>query len=237
MYNKSNTLSKTQLQQLGKLFGPTCTILTAGAAKLYTKLAEEYSFKYSRIFGVLCLLYDRSQKQMQVKLIHPGSGEVLFKMKIRRTLLGCYKDLNPYFMFFNYKNMSVGFSFSETEDVQDFKQAIDQYTQQIIENPQVEKGSGTLKMLTCEVVNDIAPNPDGLTLDFRLTTQDLRQKLSSLGIRVADYSDVNASMNTLNSMVEVKRDIRVFEQPLTSGRDAEGVDTRTDPSENQTKQR
>jgi len=134
MLNRSNSLSKLQVRHLGELVGPTCTVITAAVVKIHTKMAEEYSFKYSKLFGILCVIYDRTTRTCTLKMFSPGYYEVIFRMRLKPSFLQCRKYLNPYFVYFVYKNMSIGFSFADLEDVSLFEQAIEIYMKTASEN-------------------------------------------------------------------------------------------------------
>ena len=45
-----------------------------------------------------------------------------------------------------------------------------------------------------------------------MVSEELKQTLASMGIKHSDYSDVNASMNNLNNLLEVKKEIKVAEK-------------------------
>ena len=130
MLNKSSTLSKIHMKSLDESIGPSCSLLTAGIAKIHSKLIEEYSFKYTKLFGILCLILDRSNRTIYLKMFNPKSSEVVFSMRVKRSFIDCYKSLSPFAIYFNYKNIGIGFSFSDSDDVGNFEICLSQYLKQ-----------------------------------------------------------------------------------------------------------
>lgn len=134
MNSRSSTLSKLQVQQLGDSLGPSQTILTAAVAKIHQKLSEEYSFKYAKLFGILCIIIDRPANSLVFKMFHPATNEVVFRMRVKKSFSTCYTCLNPFFMYFNYKNMGIGFSFADSDDLSNFELTVSQFTRSIADN-------------------------------------------------------------------------------------------------------
>lgn len=114
--------------------GPSQTILTAAVAKIHQKLSEEYSFKYAKLFGVLCVIMDRPAGCLVVKMFHPVTSEVVFRMRVKKSFSGCYTCINPFFLYFNYKNMAIGFSFADSDDLSNFELVIGQFTRSVADN-------------------------------------------------------------------------------------------------------
>lgn len=140
---KSATLSKEQVQALCNNLGPSQTVMTAAVAKIHQKLAEEYSFKYAKLFGVLCVILDRTSGCIFLKMFHPLTNEIIFKMRLKQSFCSSYRCLNPFFMYFNYKNMAIGFSFADSDDLANLEMTIGQLTRSMADNSR-SIGAGTL---------------------------------------------------------------------------------------------
>lgn len=65
------------------------------------------------------------------------------------------------------------------------------------------------KPMSLQVTQRILPNSDGLTLNFSLVSEKLKQSLESLNIRHSDYADIKTSAAFLTHMVEAKKVMRV----------------------------
>ena len=134
MQSRSATLSKHQIHLLSESLGPTQTVMTAAVAKIHQKLSEEYSFKYAKLFGILCSIMDRTTNCLVLKMFHPITSEFIFKMRLKKSFISCYTCLNPCFLYFNYKNMAIGFSFADSDDLSNFEFVIGQLTKSIADN-------------------------------------------------------------------------------------------------------
>lgn len=210
--SRSASLSKDQVEVLCNTLGQTQTIMAAAVAKLHQKLAEEYSFKYAKIFGVLCLVMDRPSNSLYFKMFHPATNEIIFRMEVRASFLTSYRCLNPYFMYFNYKSMAIGFSFADSDDLSNFEVTLNSFSKPLsnnvscvsIFNPRMVGAPISFKTL-----NRVVPNSDGLTLNFSLLSENLKKAMDQLEIRHSDYADMKASTSALMSMVQSKKLIRV----------------------------
>ena len=63
--------------------------------------------------------------------------------------------------------------------------------------------------MSLQVTQRILPNSDGLTLNFSLVSEALKQTFEGLNIRHSDYADMKTSAAVLSRMVETKVAIRV----------------------------
>ena len=112
------------MQAVVDVVGQTKTVITAAVARIHSKLTEEFSFKYTKLFGVLCIVYDRLTKQINLKMYHPQTKELIYRMRLKPSFQSSYKIFNPFFMYFNYKNLAIGFSFADSDDLSNFELAL-----------------------------------------------------------------------------------------------------------------
>lgn len=210
--SKSATLSKGQVEILCNNLGQTQSVMAAAVAKVHHKLAEEYSFKYAKLFGVLCIVMDRPSGSLYLKMFHPATNEVIFRMRVGSSFCSSYRCLNPYFMYFNYKLMAIGFSFADSDDLSNFELTFSHFTRSIAVNSATISAVNKAMVsqpLSIKTLNRIVPNADGLTLNFALLSDSLRKTMDGLEIRHSDYADIKASTYALVQMVQTKKIIRV----------------------------
>jgi len=202
---KTSSLSVDQLKVFTKHFGLTKTLLSAGVAKLHTKPNSDINFIYSGVFGALCFVLDRVTEKRSLQLINLNTLDIKFELEVKPTLSSSLYKLNDHFLYFYWKNSTVGFSFTDSNDIAQLEYILRNYSskRQIATR---SKRTKLTKPLSFEIVEDLRWDNFQETVDFQYCSQEIRALLNSKGINGKPFTQSVLMLDKLGKIATEKRE-------------------------------